>query len=264
MESLIKNLEKYLRLLDVEQLYNDPGHENSKDWIAEVAAILKSNRKSAYKRFISLSQHIYPSTRLETRKHAAEQIDVFIRQIIAEYKSGNIAPSGSSNDQYPDTRMYVNKKILEGFRSKKGYFSYQKLSTLIEELNFNYSNNKTYSSCMILRAILDHIPPLLAKNEFDEVVNQYAWGSEKSSRLKAVKELKTFRNTVDHVLHDKITNKDDVVDFGYLPSKLSINVLLQECLANNIKISTAVKSIKTGTLKDKNAKKDLIIDFDEK
>lgn len=276
MESLIKSLEKYLRSLNVEQLYNDPGHQKSKDWLAGVAAIFKSNRKSAYKRFISLSQHIYPSIPLATRKHAAEQIDVFMRQIIAEYKAGNTVPqnldsglqphlgsSGSSNNQNPDIETYINKSILEGFRSKTSDFNYQKLITLIEELNFNYLNKKTYSSCMLLRAILDHIPPLLTKNDFNDVVNNYSWGSEKSSRLKALKELLTFRNTPDDILHAQITNKSDVIDISYLPNKFPINILLQECLESNTKPFIDTKLTKTRMTKDESIQVDLIIDFDE-
>lgn len=35
MENLINELEKYLQLLNVEQLYNDPGHKNAKNWLAK-------------------------------------------------------------------------------------------------------------------------------------------------------------------------------------------------------------------------------------
>ncbi len=269
MESLIKNLEKYLQSLNVEQLYTDPGHKKSKNWLAGVTAVLKVGGRHSYKDFKNLSQHIYASIPLKTRKHAAEQIDVFLRQIIAQYKAEDtvnplqLKSSDGSNDQSPNTGPYVNISILEGFRSKKNDFNYKKLITLIEELNFNYLNKKTYSSCMILRAILDHIPPLLAKNDFYEAANNYSWGSEKSSRQKAVKELLTFRNTPDDVLHGQITNKSDIIDFSYLPNKFSVNTLLQECLDSNIKPIIDIKLVKNQGDKKEDAKADLIIDFDE-
>lgn len=266
MEKLINNLEKYLQSLNVKQLYTDPGHKNSKDWLAGVTAALKVSGRHSYKDFKNLSQHMYPSIPLETRKHAAEQIDVFLRQIIAQYKAEDtITPlhfksSESSNDNYP----YVNKDFLEGFQKKNNHFNYQKLITLIEELNFNHKNKKTYSSCMILRAILDHVPPLLAKNDFDDVVNKYSWGSEKSSRRKALKKLLDFRNTPDDVLHGRITNRSDVIDFSYLPDKFSVNILLQECLEINGKPPTANEFSKSILEKNGSPKLDLIIDFDER
>jgi len=265
MESLIKSLEKYLQSFNVEQLYSNPGHKKSKNWLAGVTAVLKVGGRHSYKDFNNLSQHLYPSIPLETRKHAAEQIDVFLRQIIAQYKAeatlGPLQFKGNSS-QNSDTEGYVNRSILEGFQSKKCRFNYQKLITLIEELNFNYLNKKTYSSCMLLRAILDHIPPLLAKNDFNDVVNNYRWGSEKSSRRKAVKELLTFRNTPDDVLHGQITNRSDIIDFSYLPDKFSVNTLLQECLVSKTDF-IGIKSIKTSATKNENTKSDLIIDFDE-
>lgn len=270
MENLIKNLEKYLQSLNVEQLYKDPGHKKSKNWLARVTAILKVGGRHSYKDFKNLSQHIYPSIPLKTRKHAAEQIDVFLRQILAQYKaegtvnSPQFKSSGSSNNKNPDTETYVNKSILEDFRLKKSYFNYQKLIALIEELNFNCLNKKTYSSCMILRAILDHIPPLLGKDTFDDVANQYNWGSEKSSLRKAVRELLNFRNIPDDVLHGRISNKSDIIDMSYLPNKFSINTLLKECLENDSKPFIGAKLAKTQTRKMKTLRKtDLIIGFDE-
>lgn len=115
MDKLIKSLEKYLQLLDVEQLYKDPGHKNAKNWLAGVAAVLKTNRKSAYKRFMDLSQHIYPSIALETRKHAAEQIDVFIRQIIAEYKAAYV--TNEELETYTDVTQIDQIKIFLSYSS---------------------------------------------------------------------------------------------------------------------------------------------------
>lgn len=274
MDKLIEDLEKYLRLLNVEQLYKEPGHKNSKDWLAGVAAVLKSNRKSSYKRFSNLSQHIYPSVSLKTRKHAAEQIDVFLRQIIAEYKAGVavnqnsqgvllVSPSTVSGGKDSSEETYVNRDILEGFKEKRSGFDYEKLTTLIEELNFNYESKKTYSSCMILRAILDHIPPLLAKREFAEVVNNYSWGGEKSSRQKAVKELLRFRNVPDDVLHGQITNRNDVIDISYLPDKFSVNTLLQECLKSDVEPSSGSKAAKVEPAKSHDTKSGLKVDLGE-
>ncbi len=269
METLIKNIEKYLQSFNVEQLYKDPGHKDSKDWLAGITAALKVGGRRSYKEFKNFSQHMYPSVSMKTRKHAAEQIDVFLRQIIEQYKSeatvSNLKPQSikNNNGKNINTRYYVNKSILEGFQSKKSTFNYQKLIALIEELNFNYLNRKTYSSCMILRAILDHIPPLLAKKDFSDVVNTYNWGSEKSSPRKAIKNLLTFRNIPDHVLHGQITNRRDIIEFDYLPDRFSVNTLLQECLESDTEFHSGVKSAKSGVVKNNNNKSDLIIDFYE-
>ena len=120
MEDLIRELEKYLRILNVKQLYNNPGHKDAKNWLAEVAAVLKTSKRYAYKKFTNLSQHIYPSVSLETRKHAAEQIDVYIRQIIAQYKREYLIQEGSQvknkDDRIDEVRVFISYSSL----NKKG------------------------------------------------------------------------------------------------------------------------------------------------
>jgi hypothetical protein len=169
--------------------------------------------------------------------------------------------SGWTTDN--NNESYVNDDILQGFQSKTGHFNYQRLITLIEELNFNYSNKKVYSSCMVLRAILDHIPPLLGKDDFDDVVNHYNWGSEKSSRRKAIKELLIFRNIPDDVLHGRISSKSDVIDMSYLPNKFSINILLKECLESVFTPTAQYGLVKQKKVKNDDTKTDIRIGFEE-
>lgn len=145
--------------------------------------------------------------------------------------------------QQPKGDNYINEDILKDFQSKTSAFNFEKLITLIEEINFNYSPQKVYASCTLLRAILDHIPPLLGQQNFDGVANQYHWGTARSSKRKAIKELENFRNTADDVLHSPISNKADVVDFSYLPNKFAINTLLRECLESKVKPSTKTQPI---------------------
>lgn len=112
MENLIKNLEKYLQSLNVEQLYTDPGHENSKNWLAGVTAVLKVSGRHSYKDFKNLSQHIYPSIPLETRRHAAEQIDVFFRRIIAQYKMEFVTNSNTELQESAENKIEKIKIFL--------------------------------------------------------------------------------------------------------------------------------------------------------
>lgn len=116
MENLIKELEKYLKGLNVKQLYTNPGHKDVKNWLAEVAALLKTSRRYSYKKFTSLSQHIYPSVPLQTRKHVAEQIDVYMRQIIAQYKREYLVQDHlqvkNKDDKIGEVRIFISYSSL--------------------------------------------------------------------------------------------------------------------------------------------------------
>lgn len=50
-----------------------------------------------------------------------------------------------------------------------------KLLALINELNDNYQDERTYATHALLRAILDHVPPILGQPSFTAVVNNYPW-----------------------------------------------------------------------------------------
>lgn len=51
-----------------------------------------------------------------------------------------------------------------------------KLARLIEELNDNYARENAYAAHALLRAILDHIPPMLGCAGFRAVVSNHSWG----------------------------------------------------------------------------------------
>lgn len=83
---VVEELTELYKQLNVEQLYQLPDHRNSKAWLSEIAAILRNLDETDFQAFLNHRQHLYPSIPVDTRKHAAEQIDGFVRQKVAEYK----------------------------------------------------------------------------------------------------------------------------------------------------------------------------------
>lgn len=219
-KSLVEDLSKYHKALNVKQLYEESDHKTSKDWLAEVAAILKNLDETDFRAFLDLRQHLYPSIPLVTRKHAAEQIDGFIRQKVAEYKRYDFEAQEQST-------VYINQEIIEGFIKKQDSFNYKKLIRLLGELNANYAAGYPYSSSMLVRAILDHIPPLLGCNSFEEVVSNYTWSRTDKEYMSR---LLDFKNDADDALHRQISKDQDLLEMENLPNSNRINRLLQECL----------------------------------
>ena len=60
--------------------------------------------------------------------------------------------------------LYVDTQIVDAIRAKQGQsrFEVTKILGLVDELNDNYARRNTYSSHMLLRAVLDHVRPCLA------------------------------------------------------------------------------------------------------
>lgn len=123
--------------------------------------------------------------------------------------------------------MYINQSIINGFVAKSGPFKYQKLVSLLKELNSNHSAKNKYSCSTLIRAILDHVPPLLGFETLEDLVNRYPWS--RSNRV-VMNRLQDFRVEADKVLHDHISNKEDYFDMDDIPVSSRLNSLLEECL----------------------------------
>jgi hypothetical protein len=123
---------------------------------------------------------------------------------------------------------YVSEEIVNGFNSKKDDLKYSKLIGLITELNDNWERQNPYSTASSLRAVLDHIPPLLAQKNWDGIVNNYKW---EQSDKKYIRQLDDFRAIADEGLHRPIGSRNlreiNMVD---IPAKRNLEIVLQECL----------------------------------
>jgi hypothetical protein len=85
-QKLVEELTDLHKALNVEQIYRDPEHKATKDWLAETASVLKQLDESDYQELVRLSKIINPSIYLPKRKEAAHEIDNFIRRKVAEWK----------------------------------------------------------------------------------------------------------------------------------------------------------------------------------
>lgn len=122
---------------------------------------------------------------------------------------------------------YVNPeriKELKNIKSKK--FDLTKLIKLCEELNFAFGNKSYLSVAMIVRAILDHVPPIFGCKKFSGVANNYK-GS------KSFKESMTHldgssRKIADAFLHVQIRQKETLPNSTQVDFSNDADVLFSE------------------------------------
>jgi hypothetical protein len=126
------------------------------------------------------------------------------------------------------SQPYVNQQVINAIRAKVGSatFDVTKLLGLISELNDNYASKNTYASHALLRAVLDHVPPILGCTDFVAVANNFTW-SRTDKRY--IKRLADFRNQADDALHRQISPRPDVLEFDDMPTSVHVDRLLQEC-----------------------------------
>jgi hypothetical protein len=144
---------------------------------------------------------------------------------------------------------YIKPELIKAFENKQSEsdFNFRKLVKLLAQLNQNYALSNEYASAMLIRGILDHIPPLLGQANFNQVVSGYAWGRTDKEYMQ---QLLNSKPISDDVLHRQISGNEDLIEITNLPSSVYMNRLLQECLASKSPLPkplAASKSKKSST-----------------
>jgi hypothetical protein len=218
----VKDLIEYFGQFNRLRLIVESSHPEVVGWLGEVAAVLKTLDEGDYQEFMRLRKSIYPGVRARTRKSAVHELYGFLSQKVAEYRRYDFI---ASVDVSPTS--YVNQEIIEGFIKKRDGFNYKKLIKMLNEINSNHVAGHVYATSMLIRAVLDHIPPLFGCGSFDAVVSNYGWGKTDRDYMKS---LLDFKSEGDDALHRQISGHDDLLDTTSLPVAHRFNRLLQECL----------------------------------
>jgi len=118
-------------------------------------------------------------------------------------------------------------KVIRGLPNDK--FDPIKLEQLLFELNHAYGTHSFYSCLMLIRAILDHVPPIFEKNKFGEIVNNYAGGGK--SFRESMKRLDlTCRKIADGYLHLHIRETESVPTKTQVEFRADLDALLGEVI----------------------------------
>lgn len=123
---------------------------------------------------------------------------------------------------------YLDAQVIAAIKAQEGTdrFDRSKLLRLIQELNDNYLRGNGYAAHALLRAILDHVPPLLGCADFTAVVNNYKWSRTDKTYMR---KLLDFKLQADDALHRQISSKADLLSLDDVPPRAWVNRLLQEC-----------------------------------
>lgn len=84
-----------------------------------------------------------------------------------------------------------------------------------------------YASHAVLRALIDHVPPLFGQKSFAAVVSSHAWTRTDTNYLR---KLMTFRDQGDDALHRQISKMPDLLMLEDLPQAAAVNALLRGCV----------------------------------
>jgi hypothetical protein len=142
---------------------------------------------------------------------------------------------GTSRSQIPERNsnakkeIYISEERLKQLKElKHGNYDLKKLIRLLEELNEVYGANLVLSTGMLIRAIMDHIPPLLGFTNFQSIVAQYKSTGNAKSFTSQMKILEEFKDAADSALHSQIRRRETLPEMIQFQKQTAVDFLLQE------------------------------------
>ena len=127
----------------------------------------------------------------------------------------------SSGTSYVDTDRLGQIKAL-----KSSDFDFARLVEMLAELNVTFERGNYIAVIALLRAVIDHVPPIFSCKSFGEVANNY---SGPRSFKKAAKDLEnTSRNIADSYLHIQIRRTESLPTKTQVDFSNSLDTILSE------------------------------------
>lgn len=156
--------------------------------------------------------------RVQSVNQSEEEV-VFARGVPDQTPSRQ-APATSRPLAYVDTQMVASLSAISDLPH-----DLTKLLKLISELNENYSRGNGYAAHALLRAILDHIPPIFGFKNFNAVANNYRWSQTDKAYMRKLDEFKLQANDV---MHRQLSRTPDRLSLDDMPPRVWVNRLLEE------------------------------------
>jgi hypothetical protein len=163
-----------------------------------------------------------------TSKFGSEITDELIFKPFSENRTNRSVNTIKNivNDIKKTPKTYIDITRLEQLKSiSNSRFDLSKLIQYCEEINKSFHNNCLLSVAMLVRAIIDHVPPIFDKSTFNEVANNYGSRSFQGS----MKNLNnSLRKIADSYLHTHIRSKEDIPNETQINFSQDLDVLLAE------------------------------------
>ena len=184
------------------------------------------------------SEALYAGRKIPTHKYywatasfltgAAEQLNEFL-YLIDKVAAQSKSPEQKTRDGDGGRTAYIDKNtLLRLSRIESDNFDLSRLISLCNELDDNYSLGNYHSCAMLLRAILDHIPPIFGKTSFADVCAQHGGKSFKDI-TRPLNE--TAKKISDDYLHTQISKKVLAVTKTQVSFQANLDMLLNEAAA---------------------------------
>jgi len=157
-------------------------------------------------------------------EEASKIVRAAVRAIKRKRTQPAVSPSG--------TKPYVAPERIASLQAiGNAQWDFARLVELCREINVAAANRCHMSTAMLLRTVLNHVPPVLGCSTFAEVANNYGGvKSQKSFKTSMQRLEKSLRNIADMHLHSPIRSSEDVPTAIQVDFAAELDVLLGEVM----------------------------------
>lgn len=131
------------------------------------------------------------------------------------------APFASAKPLYVDSSRLAELRALTGRAWDLG-----RLIRLCEELNIAHENDCFMATAMLVRSIVDHVPPILRCKDFNEVANNYPGAKSFRGSMQHLDQ--SLRNIADAHLHVQVRSSESLPTGPQVDFRADLDVLLAE------------------------------------
>jgi len=168
-----------------------------------------------------------PHERKQIGQAFIEFVNLLTSEILVEIGDNKENAKRMASKTIPTKSDYVDLARIAQLKSiQKSEYDLKRLIRLCEELNIANQNDCYMSIAMIVRAIIDHTPPIFKARNFSEVANNYK-GSQ--SFKKAMEHLNnSLKNIANSHLHVQIRKKEILPTEKQVNFSPDLDILLSE------------------------------------
>jgi hypothetical protein len=137
--------------------------------------------------------------------------------------------AGKEPEKSEQTDNYVDVVRIEELQSiNNTNFDLTRLIRLCEELNIAHKNRCYMAIAMIVRAIIDHVPPILSCTNFGVIPDNYKGSKSFKEQMRHLDQ--SLRNVADTHLHVQVRQKESLPTFTQVDFRADIDALLSEII----------------------------------
>ena len=146
---------------------------------------------------------------------------------LVQHKKHYPGPPETMNSE---VEHFVEVSRIQGLENVKpgSPFDTTKLAQMLAELNRAYESHSFLSCAILIRAILDHVPPIFGFNKFAEIVNNYAGGGK--SFRESMQHLESSSRKIADYLHMHIRPKEVLPMKTQVEFRADVDVLIGEVI----------------------------------